>query len=125
MRASIVLLGCALVAICLSYLPTSDAVACTGTDTPTGCTDCTLEANLTSPDCVTTTTVATTTAAATTTASGDSTTTTASSSDTTTTTASSCGGKTRHKYKWKVVEKKGKKVIKRQRKGGKKFKKFL
>ncbi|KAH8394308.1 hypothetical protein KR215_007886 [Drosophila sulfurigaster] len=108
MRTTTILLGCALVAICLTYLPT-------------------IECQTASSSTTTTTTAATDTAT-TTTAASDTATTTASSSDTTSTTSSSSSSgskKTRRKHKWKAVRKPGKKVIKRHRKGGRKIEEFI
>ncbi|KAL7741928.1 hypothetical protein ACLKA6_012139 [Drosophila palustris] len=106
MRSSTIVLGCALLAICLSHLPGSD-----GQDTTT--------------EAATTVAGDTTTVAADTTVAGD--TTTVASSDTTT--IASTGGKKKKKItrKFKIVRKPGKKTIKRHRKGGKKaslFKKY-
>ncbi|XP_070065089.1 uncharacterized protein [Drosophila virilis] len=104
MKLRIITLSCAVLVICLCYLPLSNgqdsstAAASTDTTTAAASTD-------------------TTTAAAST-----DTTTAAASTDTTTAASSTCGGKKkRRKHKWKVVRHPGKKIIKRHRKGSSKW----
>ncbi|EDW12276.1 uncharacterized protein Dmoj_GI10866 [Drosophila mojavensis] len=106
MEVKVVLLSCALLAICLSYLPKSDAVACDDAGLPTGCVldpvptlapETTAAPTVTDPPAGEATTAATGTA---------------------TTAAPAAGKKTRRKRKWRVVRKPGKTVIKRRRTKG-------
>ncbi|EDW12274.1 uncharacterized protein LOC6576848 [Drosophila mojavensis] len=128
MEVKVVLLSCALLAICLSYLPKSDAVACDDAGLPTGCTDCSDALNVAHPDCVldpVTTLAPETTAAPTVTdppAGGA--TTAGTGTGTGTTAAPAAGKKTRRKRKWRVVRRPGKTVIKRRRNKNKKLQKW-
>ncbi|XP_064548090.1 probable serine/threonine-protein kinase tsuA [Drosophila montana] len=109
MKFKIIALNCALLVLCLSFLPMSngqDSTTVASTDTTT-----------TAAASTDTTTAAASTDTTTTAASTDTTTT---ATATTTAASSSCGGKKkRRKHKWKVVRHPGKKIIKRHRKESK------
>ncbi|XP_064548091.1 protein new-glue 3-like [Drosophila montana] len=109
MKFKIIALNCALLVLCLSFLPMSN-----GQDSTTVASTDTTTTAATSTD---TTTAAASTDTTTTAASTD-TTTTATATATTTAASSSCGGKKKRR-KWKVVRHPGKKIIKRHRKESK------
>ncbi|EDW12275.1 uncharacterized protein LOC6576849 [Drosophila mojavensis] len=119
MEVKIVLLSCALLAICLSYLPKSDAVACNDAGLPESCTDCSDPDYVDYTDCVldpVPTLAPETTAAPTVTD--------PPADGATTAAAAAAGKKTRRKRKWRVVRRPGKTVIKRRRNKNKKLQKW-